>query len=65
MVRRLRPLAWLIIIVNIFFLWQLFKQFQSDDDDYYRAGALVAYMLKAGFATIVLYVFFRITEKRK
>ena len=64
MVRQIRPLAWLIIVLNIYFLWGLFRQFQSDDD-YYRAGALVGYMLQAGFVTIVLYVILRITEKRK
>lgn len=58
-------MAWLIIIVNVYLLYRLFTTLQFDDDSYYQVGAIVAYMLQATFASVILYIIFRITENRK
>jgi hypothetical protein len=62
--KRIRPLAWVIIILNVVLLYRLLVQFETDSDQYYQVGAFVGYMLLAGFMNVVLYIIFRITEKR-
>ena len=62
--KKIRPLAWFIIILNIFLLYRLFSQLKTDDDMYFQAGAFMGYMFLAGFLNVVLYIIFRITEKR-
>jgi hypothetical protein len=63
-VKKIRPLAWFMIILNVILLYRLFAQLKTDDDMYYQTGAVVGYMLLAGFLNVVLYIIFRITEKR-
>jgi hypothetical protein len=53
-----------MIILNVILLYRLFAQLKTDDDMYYQTGAVVGYMLLAGFLNVVLYIIFRITEKR-
>ena len=62
--KRIRPIAWVIIILNVVLLYRLLVQFETDSDQYYQAGAFVGYMLLAGFMNVILYIIFRITEKR-
>lgn len=62
--KRIRPIAWVIIILNVVLLLRLLTQLETDSDQYYQVGAFVGYMLVAGFMNVVLYIIFRITEKR-
>ena len=61
--KKLRPLAWLIIILNVALLYRLFSQLQTDDDQYYQAGAVLGYMFLAGFVNIILYIFLELLKK--
>ena len=62
--RKIRPIAWVMIILNVWFLYALFTTLGNNSDEYYQTGALLGYMFAAGFINVVLYIIFRITEKR-
>jgi hypothetical protein len=63
--KRLRPFAWFIIIVNVFLIYVLFSQLGKDSNQYFQAGAVAGYLFMAGSLNLILYVLFRITAKRK
>jgi FtsH-binding integral membrane protein len=60
-----RPFAYVIIIVNVGLLYSLFSRLQKISDGKGQAGAFMGYLFTAFFINIILYVLFRITEKRK
>ena len=62
--RKLRPFAWLIIIVNLGLVYSLFSSLQKLADPNGQAGAFMGYLFVAGFINLILYVLFRITAKR-
>ena len=63
--KKRRPLAWVIIIVNLGLIYSLFTSLQNLNDPNGQAGAFIGYLFVAGLVNIILYVIFRITEKRK
>lgn len=63
--KRLRPFAWFIIIVNLGLVYTLFSSLQKLSDPNGQAGAFMGYLFSAGFINVILYVLFRITAKRK
>ena len=60
-----RPFAYIIIIINIGLLYSLFSSLQKISDSNGQVGAFMGYLFTAGFINLILYVLFRITEKRK
>jgi len=63
--KKLRPFAWFIIIVNIGLLYSLYSTLKWDDSSDFLIGAVFSYLIVAGFINLILYVLFRITAKRK
>lgn len=63
--RKLRPFAWLIIIVNIGLVYTLLSSLQKTSNANEQTGAFIGYLFLSGFLNIILYVLFRVTAKRK
>jgi len=63
--RKLKPIAWFIIIVNVGLIYSLNSTLKWDDNTDFRVGAIFSYLIVAGFINLILYVLFKITAKRK
>ena len=60
-----RPFAYFIIIINIGLLYSLFSSLQKISDSNGQVGAFMGYLFTTGFINLILYILFRITEKRR
>ena len=63
--KRFRPFAWFIIIVNIGLFYTLMSSLQKTSDPNGQVGAFMGYLFLAGFLNVILYVLFKVTTKRK
>ena len=62
---KLRPFAWVIIVLNLYFLINYFKDYDTNDDPTVNGIGVMVLILWLAIMNTFLYVLFRITARRK
>ena len=63
--RGIRPFGWFIIIFNAWWLYTIVDSVQNAANEAEAGGAVLGYLVVAGFVNVVLYVLYRITNRSR
>ena len=62
---KLRPFAWAILIINAYFLFMFFKDYDTNGDPTVNGASFMFLIVWLAILNSFLYVLFRITAKRR
>jgi hypothetical protein len=62
---KLRPFAWVILVINAYFLIMFFKDFDTNGDPTVNGASFMFLIVWLAILNSFLYVLFRITAKRR
>ena len=61
----IRPFGWVIIILNIYFFFNFFKDYDPSAGDTANGVGIIVFFFMMAIINTVLYILFRVTAKKK
>ena len=59
--KNIRPFGWVIIVLNVYFLWSFFSGVNTSDDSAALGLGFIFLMFWLAIMNVVLYVIYRVT----